>query len=273
MKRKVKISRLNVLALLKGYRWVVVLFSTITTILLWYGLISIFRFPENILPSPHNVLKNLWVALSQGTLLQHTWFTFSEVILGLLAGTAGASILGYVLAKAPILERVVSPFLVASQAIPMVAIAPLLILWFGKGIGTKVLISALIVFFPVLVNTIVGLRAVPSNLRTLFRSLNATRFQTLLHLEIPSSLPVLLGGLRVGATLSVIGAVVGEFVASDRGLGFFINSARGLYNTALVFAGIFVLVFMALMLYGFVALLERSLLRWQRGEESGKESI
>ena len=271
MKRKTKISRSVILTFLNRSRWVVIIFSVVTAILVWYGLILIFRFPENILPSPQNVVKNLWLALTEGTLLQHTWFTLSEVILGLLAGTTAATILGYLLAKAPIMERVVSPFLVASQAIPMVAIAPLLILWFGKGIGTKVLISALTVFFPVLVNTVVGLRTVPSNLRTLFRSLNATRFQMLFHLEIPSALPVLLGGLRVGATLSVIGAVVGEFVASDRGLGFFINSARGLYNTALVFAGIFVLVLMALLLYGFVALLERSLLRWQRGLEPGKE--
>jgi NitT/TauT family transport system permease protein len=129
---------------------------------------------------------------------------------------------------------------------------------------SKVLVSALIVFFPVLVNTVVGLRAVPENLRDLMHSLKASRAQMLRFLEIPSALPVLLGGLRIGATLSVIGAVVGEFVGSDRGLGFLINVGRGQYDTALVFAAIFTLVAMALGLYGAVVVVENRLLAWQR---------
>jgi NitT/TauT family transport system permease protein len=125
------------------------------------------------------------------------------------------------------------------------------------------LIAGLIVFFPVLVNTVVGIRAVPQDLRDLMRSLRATRLQTLRHLEIPAALPVFLGGLRIGATLSVIGAVVGEFVGADRGLGFLINVGRGQYDTSLVFVAVFTLVAMALMLYGAVILLERKLLAWQ----------
>jgi NitT/TauT family transport system permease protein len=128
---------------------------------------------------------------------------------------------------------------------------------------SKVLICALIVFFPVLVNTAVGLRAVPENLRDLMRSLGATRGQVLTYLEIPAALPVFLGGLRIGATLSVIGAVVGEFVGADRGLGFLISIARGRYDTALVFVAVFTLVAMALALYGAVVLIESRLLAWQ----------
>jgi NitT/TauT family transport system permease protein len=138
------------------------------------------------------------------------------------------------------------------------------VIWFGPGIFSKILISALIVFFPVLVNTVVGLRAVPENLRDLMHSLKASRSQMLRYLEIPSALPVLLGGLRIGATLSVIGAVVGEFVGSDRGLGFLISVGRGQYDTALVFAAIFTLIAMALALYGAVVLVENRLLAWQR---------
>jgi NitT/TauT family transport system permease protein len=126
------------------------------------------------------------------------------------------------------------------------------------------LICALIVFFPVLVNTVVGLRAVPQNLRDLMRSLHATPLQMLRHLEIPAALPVLLGGLRIGATLSVIGAVVGEFVGSDRGLGFLVNVGRGRYDTALVFVAILTLILLALILYGAVVLVERRLLNWER---------
>ena len=160
-------------------------------------------------------------------------------------------------------KRVLSPYLVASQAMPMVAIAPLLVIWFGPGIFSKVLICALIVFFPVLVNTMVGLRAVPENLRDLMRSMRATRMQMLRYLEMPAALPVLLGGLRIGATLSVIGAVVGEFVGSDRGLGFLINVGRGQYDTALVFVSLFTLILMAMSLYGLAMLAEKRATRWQ----------
>jgi NitT/TauT family transport system permease protein len=160
-----------------------------------------------------------------------------------------------------------APYIVASQSVPVVAIAPLLVIWFGPGLFSKVLICALIVFFPVLVNTIVGLRSVPEELQDLLRSLRATRWQTIRFLEIPATLPVFLGGLRIGATLSVIGAVVGEFVGSDRGLGFLINIGRGQYDTALVFVAVFTLIIMAISLYGLVVTLESHLLAWQQRPE------
>jgi NitT/TauT family transport system permease protein len=178
-----------------------------------------------------------------------------------------AAFLGYILAKSPMVERWLSPYIVASQAIPIVAIAPLLVIWLGPGLFSKILISALIVFFPILINTIIGLRAVPEDLRDLMISLRATRWQTFRILEVPSALPVLLGGLRIGATLAVIGAVVGEFVGSDRGLGFLINIGRGQYDTALVFVAVFTLVIMALSLYGLVVLAEQQLLGWQQRQD------
>ena len=158
----------------------------------------------------------------------------------------------------------------AVLSVSLVAIAPLLIIWFDSGMFSKVLICALIVFFPVLINTMVGLRAVPDNLRQLMRVLRATRWQTFRLLEVPAALPVFLGGLRIGATLSVIGAVVGEFMAPDRGLGRIINEARGRYDTALVFVAVFTLVAMALALYGLVSLAEKRLLWWQRRQESSQ---
>jgi NitT/TauT family transport system permease protein len=139
--------------------------------------------------------------------------------------------------------------------------------------ASKVLICGLIVFFPVLVNTIVGLRAVPDNLRDLMRSMRASRSQVLRYLEVPAALPIFLGGLRIGATLSVIGAVVGEFVGSDRGLGFLINVGRGQYDTALVFVAIFTLVGMALALYGLVIQLERRLLAWRNASNNFRETL
>jgi NitT/TauT family transport system permease protein len=257
-------TRSSVIRLLKMRRGWLVLISAVLALLLWEGLVHLENLPAFILPAPELVAARFWQALMDGTLLRQAGYTLLEVLLGLLAGSSLATTLGYLLAKSPTLERLLAPYLVASQAIPIVAIAPLLVIWFGPGMFSKILISALIVFFPVLVNTVVGLRAVPENLRDLMHSLKASRSQMLRYLEIPSALPVLLGGLRIGATLSVIGAVVGEFVGSDRGLGFLISVGRGQYDTALVFAAIFTLIAMALGLYGAVVLVENRLLAWQR---------
>ena len=219
--------------------------------------------PQFILPPPSAVADRFGRALTDGSLLRHTAVTLSEVLAGLALGVTVASVLGYALAKSAALERALSPYVVASQSIPIVAIAPLLVIWFGPGRISKVLICALIVFFPVLVNTVVGLRSVPRDLYDLMRSLRATRSQVFLKLEAPAAMPVLLGGLKIGGTLSVIGAVVGEFVGADQGLGFLINLGGGLYDTPLVFVAVLTLIAMALTLYGLVAALERRLLSWR----------
>ena len=239
------------------------LVAILLTLVLWELLTLLGGLPAFILPSPVMVAERFVMALSDGSLLRHTAATLYEVLMGLLSGTCSAILLGYAIAKSRTFEQMVSPFLVASQAVPIVAIAPLLMIWFGQGIFSKVLICALIVFFPVLVNTVVGLRAVPHALSELMRSLHASRWQMLHMLEIPSALPVFLGGLKIGATLSVIGAVVGECVGAAQGLGFLINVGRGQYDTALVFVAVFTLVALALTLYGIVIFLERRLLAWQ----------
>jgi len=239
------------------------LVSLAAALLVWWLVSRFTGLPAFILPSPLQVAVRFWKALVDGSLLVDTLTTLGEVLLGLLAGTAGAVVLGYAIARSRLFERLVSPYLVASQAIPIVAIAPLMVIWFGPGILSKVLICSLIVFFPVLVNTVVGLRAVPPPLYDLMGSLRATRGQVLRMLEVPAALPVLLGGLRIGATLSVIGAVVGELVGSDHGLGFLVNVGRGQYDTALVFVAVFTLIALALTLYGLVSFLERKLLTWQ----------
>lgn len=233
----------------------------------WYLLARLGGFPDFILPTPGVVAARGLAALWDGSLLSNSLVTLSEVLSGLVLGVTSAALLGYLLAKSRSLESLLSPFIVASQSVPVVAIAPLLVIWFGPGLLSKVLICTLIVFFPVLINTILGLRSVPDDLRDLMRSLQATHWQTFTRLEVPAALPVLLGGLRIGATLSVIGAVVGEFVGANRGLGFLINQGRGVYDTALVFVAVFTLVMMAMMLYGMVVLLEARLLSWQRRPE------
>jgi NitT/TauT family transport system permease protein len=244
--------------------FILLVFSIGMAILLWKTIIQMGNQPPYILPPPGMVWNRFLSLLGEGILLRHTLITLSEVLAGLAVGALAATLLGYLLAKSHSLENLLSPYIVASQSVPIVAIAPLMVIWFGPGLISKVLICALIVFFPVLINTIVGLRSVPDELRDLMRSLQATRWQTLRMLEFPAALPVFLGGLRIGATLSVIGAVVGEFVGADRGLGFLINQGRGIFDTSLVFVAVFTLIAMAMSLYGLVALLESRLLAWQR---------
>ena len=230
---------------------------------LWQSIIWFSDYPSFILPAPGDVLNTLVRTLADGTLWRHAQVTLWEIFAGLSLGLVTATVVGYTLAKSPLLERLLSPYIVASQSVPVVAIAPLLVIWFGSGRLSKVLICALIVFFPVLVNTVVGIRSVEEDLRDLMRSLRANRWQTFKMLEVPAALPVLLGGLKISVTLSVIGAVVGEFVGADQGLGFLINQARGLFNTSLVFVSVLALVVIALALYGVVMLLEMWLLRWR----------
>ena len=237
--------------------------SLLAGLFAWWLVARTANLPAFILPSPLGVWRRFLSAMTDGTLALNAGATLAEILLGLVLGVGLATILGYLVARSRSLERVLSPYLVASQAVPLVAIAPLLVIWFGPGMFSKVLICAMIVFFPVLVNTIVGVRAVPAALHDLMHSLHAGRTQTLLKLEVPAALPVFLGGLRIGATLSVIGAVVGELVGADRGLGFLITVGRGQYDTALVFVAVFVLIALALCLYGMVAWMESRALRWQ----------
>lgn len=229
----------------------------------WETLVRLSNLPRFILPSPLEVWRRLLQSLADGSLLYHAGVTLLEVTLGLLVGVSLATVMGYGIAKSRALERALSPYLVASQAIPIVAIAPLLVIWLGHGILSKVVICALIVFFPVLVNTVVGVRAVSPALYDLMNSLRASRAQVIFKLEFPASMPVLLGGLRVGATLSVIGAIVGELVDARAGLGFLLKVGDFQYDTPMVFVAVLALVVLALSLYGMVIFMERRLLKWQ----------
>ena len=252
---------------MKTKPWLIFI-SLLAALFLWQLAVWFGSFPAFILPSPAQVGARFIQTILDGTLLRNTLVTLVEVLAGLALGVSVATVLGYLVARSLALERVLSPYIVASQAIPIVAIAPLLVIWFGPGLSSKILICALIVFFPVLVNTVVGVRSVPEDLRDLMRSLQATRWQTLKSLEMPAALPVFLGGLRIGATLAVIGAVVGEFVGAKSGLGFMVNVGRGVYDTALVFVAVFTLIALALILYGLVSLIENRLLSWQQRPEN-----
>lgn len=245
--------------------WLTTLTSFTLLLLLWQLLTVAGSYDRFILPGPIDVWRQFLIVAADGRLLRHTAITVSEVLPGLLLGVAIATPLGYLLAKSPLAERLLSPYLIASQAIPIIAVAPLLTIWVRSTYWSRVLVAVLVVFFPILVNVIAGLRSVPLELYELMTSLRANRRQIFVKLELPASLPILLAGLKVGATLSVIGALVGEFVQpKTQGLGFLLVTARYQYKTDLVFVVLVTLAAIALSLYGFVSLLERWLLRWQK---------
>jgi NitT/TauT family transport system permease protein len=230
----------------------------------WKLIVVLTGLPPYILPAPEVVGARFVKAWLDGTIAPHALRTLGEVLAGFGVGAWAAVMVGYVLARWPLVERVLSPYLVAAQATPILAIAPLLALWFGPGILAKVVICALIVFFPVAIATMVGIRAVDARLLELARSLRATRRQVVTTLEIPAALPSIFGGLRVGVTLAVVGALVGEWAGADRGLGLLVNIARGsLFDIPLLFATLLTIALLGISLYGLVVLAERRLVRPQ----------
>jgi NitT/TauT family transport system permease protein len=237
--------------------------SLLLGILAWKWLVVARDIPAFILPPPERVATRFVTAVADGTWWMETRVTLVESLLGFALGFLIANVLGYLLAHIPLLERMIGPYIPASQALPIIAIAPLLILWLGYGLASKVAAAALLVFFPMLINTISGLRRIEPSLREVALVYGANRWQILRYVEVPLALPTILSGVKISFTLAVTGATVAEFMGADRGLGVLLNVAsRGLFDTALVFVALLTLVAMAMLAYGLVSVLERVLIRW-----------
>ncbi|HYM84518.1 MAG TPA: ABC transporter permease [Candidatus Dormibacteraeota bacterium] len=226
----------------------------------WQLIVLIGGYPEFILPGPAVVLTRFVRAWIEGPLPEHTWTTLVEIVLGFAAGAALGLGAGALLARSKRASLVLSPYFVAAQSTPILALAPLLVLWFGDGLLGKIVICALIVFFPVAVSTMVGLRTVDRRLIELGRSLRASRRRILASIELPAALPQILGGMRVGVTLAVVGAVIAEWAGAKGGLGWLINLTRGSsFDTPLLFATLLTIALLGVGLYGLMTLVERRL--------------
>ncbi len=234
--------------------------AAIVFVVAWKLIVVVGDYPVFILPAPEVVARRFIEAWANGTMQPHVVATLTEIGLGFAVGAGLALVVGYLLARSPLAERLLSPYLVAAQATPILVLAPLLVLWLGTGLAPKVVICALIVFFPVTVATMVGIRSIDRRLLELGASLRATRWQVFRHLEFPAALPQILGGMRIGVTLAVIGAIVGEWAGADRGLGVLVNLARGsLFDFPLMFATLVTIAAIAVVLYLIVVLVERAL--------------
>ena len=226
----------------------------------WQALVWAGGYEAYLLTGPVVVARRFAEAWLDGTMTPHVAATLTEILLGFAVGAGLALGVGVVLARSRFTARLLSPYLVAAQATPILAVAPLIALWFGTGLSSKVVICALIVFFPIAVATMVGIRSVDARLVEMARAFRADRWQTIRHVEVPAALPAILGGMRVGATLAVIGAIVGEWAGGERGLGVLINLARGsLFDTPLLFATLLTIALLGVALYLVVVIVERRL--------------
>lgn len=224
----------------------------------WQAVVAVTRYPVFVLPGPGTVVERFVTAWLDGTMWPHFVTTLVEILLGFAIGAAAGLLVGLLLARSRIAERLLSPYIVAAQATPILALAPLIALWFGTGLLSKLVICSLIVFFPVAVATMVGIRGVDRRLLEMSASYRASRAQVIAKVEVPAALPAILGGMRVGATLAVIGAIIGEWTGGDRGLGVLINLARGsLFDIPLMFATLMTLGLLGVALYLLMIVVER----------------
>ncbi len=236
------------------------LLALVGALVAWQLAVLIFEVPSYLLPAPTRVFQKLVSAWS--LLASNSLYTLQEILLGFLLSVVVGVPLALAIVSSRICERALYPLLVGSQVVPKVAIAPLFVVWFGFGMPSKVLIAFLIAFFPVVIDAVVGLRSVEPEKLYVARSMGANAWQLFWKVRLPKALPSLFGGLKVSITLAVVGAIVGEFIAAERGIGRVLLIANGNMDTELLFAGILVLTAIGVALFLALDLLERWLLPW-----------
>ncbi len=238
-------------------------------VLVWAVIVRLFAIPDYLLPAPQDVAARM--IKEAPVLWRNGLYTLSSVLAGFAAGVLIGVPLAFMIVMNRSIERVATPFLVMSQTIPKVAIAPILVVWLGFGILPKIAIVFLISFFPIVVSSVVGLKSVESDMIDLVRSMGAGTTKIMLRVRGPSALPQMFAGFKIAVCLSVVGAIVGEFVGSDRGLGYLLLTSTGTLDGTLVWSALFVLIAMGMALFGIVSKLERWMLPWHvsvRAEET-----
>ena len=237
--------------------------AIVVGLLLWELLFRSHEVAAYSLPSPLQVGREWWLLSQHGILWHHVWATVREAFLGFLLALVVALVLGYPLAKSHVFASVLSPYVAATQAMPIIALAPVLLVWFGLGLFSKTLICAIIVFFPMLVTVAVGIRSVDHTLVEAASTEGAGRWRTLRFVEFPLALRTILAGVRMGLTLAMTGAIVAEFVAASSGIGYAMEYARSIYDAPQLFAYALTMVGLAVIAYVIVGVLEHVLIDWE----------
>ena len=234
--------------------------GTAIILLLWHFYVVLLEVPIIVLPTPLQVLQAL--VQESKTLSEEAWVTAQECVYGFALALGVGIPIAVVMTYSRIANQMFYPLLVASQSIPKVAVAPILLVWFGTGIQSKLAMAFIIAFFPVVVDTATGLRSTSPELIELARSLQCNRLQTFFKIQLPSALPSIFSGAKIAVTLSVIGAVIGEFIGSNKGLGNLLLTANSQLDSPLVWAALVVLSVLGIVLYGLVVVAERLLMPW-----------
>lgn len=241
-------------------QWLPAIAVFIGLLIAWQLLDLLLNIPVYVLPAPGEIIAEI-AERNLGLLRQLSW-TMLEAVLGFLLGSTIAFLAAIVFVHVRLIERSLYPWAIILQTVPIVAIAPLLTIWMGFGLAPKMSIAAIICFFPMLVNSIRGLRSISPQALELMRILSASKMDVLIHLRLPSSLPYVFSGLKVASTLSVIGAIVAEFTGADRGIGYLVQAASYRIDTRLMFAGIAFSSAAGILFFGLISGLEKLLLRW-----------
>ena len=236
----------------------------VVVLLVWHFGVILFGVKEFILPSPLAAVKSIFQAKYRWPM--NFMATFYEVVGGFLVSGLVGVILGIAVVWSEWLKRTILPFLVFLNSLPKIAVAPLFMIWFGYGILPNILIVFLISFFPVVINTATGLVAVEEDLLDLVRCLHATKMQKLMKIQLPNSLPYIFSGLKIAATTAVTGAIVGEFVASDKGLGSVIIASQTTLATPVIFGSLILITVIGMALFAFVGVMERVLMPWEKAQ-------
>ena len=240
----------------------IVIGIVISVFLAWELGVAALKVPAFILPPPSEIVRGIFAA---GPLLaEHTWITALEVVIGFLLSVAIGIPIAIGIVYSRVFEKVAYTFIVPLQTIPKVALAPLIVLWFGYGLLPKVLVACLISFFPIVIASVVGLRSIEAEMLHLASSMNASAWQTFLKFRLPCALPSIFGGFKVGIGQAVIGAVVGEYIAAERGLGYLQVVSSSRLETTLLFGAVIVLSLVGLVLFAILSLLERLAMPWHQ---------
>ncbi len=239
--------------------------AVLVFIALWEFIVDTREIQAYILPAPSMIIQD--IIDNFDLLVSYSLVTAWEILLGFLLAVVIGIPIGMAIYYSGLMERIIYPFLVISQTIPKIALAPLLVLWFGWGIMPKIVVAFLIAFFPIVVDTVVGLKNTEPEMILLVRSMGADKLQTFFKISLPTALPNIFGALKVASTLAVVGAVVGEFVASDAGLGYLLVVSQGYLDTTMMFAGIFFLSMLGIIFFFVIELLEKIVIPWKVEKE------
>ncbi len=250
-------------------RFLPTLLYIVLAVALWQALILLFHVKEFVVPSPAAVFKSLFSGekVAEDTWWAHISTTLSEIVVSFLFTALVGIGLAIAITWSRFLRAILMPVIAVFNSLPKIALAPLFLIWLGYGFKANVTIAIICAFFPVVINTTVGLDSVDGDLLDLVRYLDASKLQVFLKIRIPNSLPYIFSGLKVSATMTVVGAIVGEFVASSRGLGFLIKDSQAMMNTPPMFASLFIISAIGLGLFAFIGFLEKALMPWKRRGE------